>query len=83
MQALIKAELDNLQIQFGSKSVLKKYTDLSYKAVTGKIARKLREGRGADPKATAIDFVLKDCRTRGSERSLYSCCDRLQGVFLL
>ena len=38
----------------------KQYTDLAYKSVTGKIARKIREERGADKKAIAIDYMTSD-----------------------
>lgn len=38
----------------------KKYTDLAYKTVTGKIAAKLREERGADKKAKAVDYMTAD-----------------------
>jgi phage regulator Rha-like protein len=38
----------------------KQYTDLAYKSVTGKIARKLREERGADKTAKAIDYMTSD-----------------------
>ncbi len=38
----------------------KKYTDLAYKMVTGKIACKLREERGADKKAKAVDYMTAD-----------------------
>lgn len=33
------------------------YTDLAFKAATGKTARRLRKERGAAPKATATDFL--------------------------
>jgi phage regulator Rha-like protein len=42
------------------KWAYKKYTDLSYKLVTGKIAAKLREERGADKKAVAVDYLTAD-----------------------
>jgi hypothetical protein len=35
----------------------KKYTDLAYKLVTGKIARQLRTERGAAPKASAVEYL--------------------------
>ncbi|MDR1891826.1 MAG: Rha family transcriptional regulator, partial [Oscillospiraceae bacterium] len=38
----------------------KKYTDLSYKAVTGKIARVLRQERGAPKDAKAVDYMSAD-----------------------
>ena len=38
----------------------KHYTDLAYKAATGKIARKLREERGAGKTANAIDCLTAD-----------------------
>ena len=38
----------------------KQYTDLAYKAVTGKIAKKLREERGANKTAAAIDYMSSD-----------------------
>ncbi|MCL2815812.1 MAG: hypothetical protein FWD23_14550, partial [Oscillospiraceae bacterium] len=44
----------------GNVWAYKQYTDLAYKAVTGKIARKLREERGADKKASAIDYMTAD-----------------------
>lgn len=37
-----------------------KYTDLAYKFVAGKTARQLRLERGAEPKATATDFLTAD-----------------------
>lgn len=43
-----------------SKWAYKKYTDLAYKMVTGKIASKLREERGAPKKAVAIDYMSAD-----------------------
>lgn len=43
-----------------SKWAYKKYTDLAYKMVTGKIAAKLREERGADKKAKAVDYMTAD-----------------------
>ena len=36
------------------------YTDLAYKAATGKIARVLRKERGASAKAIATDFLTSD-----------------------
>lgn len=36
------------------------YTDLAYKAATGKIARTLRKERGASAKAIAADFLTSD-----------------------
>ena len=38
----------------------KQYTDLAYKAVTGKTARKLREERGAGKKSNAVDYMTAD-----------------------
>ena len=38
----------------------KQYTDLAYKIVTGKIASKLREERGAGKKAKAIDYMTAE-----------------------
>lgn len=38
----------------------KKYTDLAYKMVTGKIAAKLREERGADKKAKAVGYMTAE-----------------------
>ena len=38
----------------------KKFTDLAYIAVTGKIAKKLREERGAHKDAVAIDYLTAD-----------------------
>ena len=43
-----------------SKWAYKKYTDLAYKATTGKIASKLREERGASKKAVAIDYMTSE-----------------------
>ena len=38
----------------------KQYTDLAYKSATGKIARKLREERGAEKTANAIDYMTSE-----------------------
>lgn len=38
----------------------KNYTDLIYRTVTGKTAKKLREARGALPKAIASDYMKAD-----------------------
>ena len=38
----------------------KHYTDLIYRAVTGKTAKQLREDRGAPPKATASDYMTAE-----------------------
>lgn len=43
-----------------SKWAYKKYTDLAYKIVTGKIASALRKERGAPPKAVAVDYMTAD-----------------------
>ena len=43
-----------------SEWAFKKYTDLAYKVVTGKIACKLRAERGAPKKAAAIDYMTAD-----------------------
>ena len=57
----IRRELtDVIQQMDGGKWAYKKYTDLAYKAVTGKIASKLREERNAPPRAVAIDYMTAD-----------------------
>lgn len=38
----------------------KHYTDLIYRTVTGKTAKRLREDRGAPPKATASDYMTAE-----------------------
>jgi len=43
-----------------SKWAFKQYTDLAYKIVTGKIASTLRKDRGAEPNATAIDYMAAE-----------------------
>ena len=51
---------DIIQTVDSSEWAYKKYTDLAYKAVTGKIACKLREERGAPKKAAAIEYMTAD-----------------------
>ena len=51
---------DVIQQTDKSEWAFKKYTDLAYKAVTGKIACKLREERDAPKKAAAIDYMTAD-----------------------
>ena len=57
----IRRELtDTIKIIDGDRWAYKKYTDLSYKITTGKIAKKLREERGAPPKSNAIEYMTAD-----------------------
>lgn len=51
---------DIIQQVTESKWAYKMYTDLAYKLITGKIASKLREERGAPKKAVAVDYMTAD-----------------------
>lgn len=46
----------------------KKYTDLAYKAALGKNAAQLRQERGADKKAKAVDYMTAEELARVSKR---------------
>lgn len=48
------------EMDAGNAWAYKQYTDLAYKAATGKIAKKLREERGANKSANAIDYMTAD-----------------------
>ena len=53
MEVIQEKEPDNIW-------AYKKYTDLAYKSVTGKISRVLRKERGAAKKDKAIDYMTAD-----------------------
>ena len=57
----IRRELTDAVQEFDdSRWSYKKYTDLAYKAATGKLAKQLRVERGADKTAVAVDYMTAD-----------------------
>ena len=57
----IRRELTDAVQEFDdSRWSYKKYTDLAYKAAIGKLAKQLREERGAAKTAVAVDYMTAD-----------------------